>query len=225
MDADTPYRLLGVADLALNVGSSLHATTLTEGVLLVVVDIQVDAHILESIRHAGNGTVAAPAELDLLSIDGHHTVKDTLEVLGVQGLTLGGRRRRLRAVGRDGVVDEGEARVLAEEVRRLEELRDLLGEELAAEAVGSLLNVAGEGNLQATGEVQLKLCEDDPGSAALAALRVDADDGLVGAADVLGVQRKIWDLPLVLICLAFALAILQSWYQLVLFIDIFKKSW
>ena len=52
------------------------------------------------------------------------------------------------------------------------------------------------------GQVEAVLGLHDVGDAALAALAVDPDDGLVGAADVLGVDGQVRDLPLLVVAVA-----------------------
>ena len=49
--------------------------------------------------------------------------------------------------------------------------------------------------MEPTGEFELVLGAHDVGDAALARLGVDADDGLVGAADILGVDGQVGDFP------------------------------
>ena len=62
---------------------------------------------------------------------------------------------------------------------------------LAALAVGDLLDRLGELDLQPPRQHQAVVGLHDVGDAALAGLRVDPDDGLVGAADVLRVDRQV----------------------------------
>ncbi len=71
----------------------------------------------------------------------------------------------------------------------------LLGRDLAALVVGVLLDDPGELDLQPAGQVEAVLGLHDVGDAALAGLAVHPDDRLVGAADVLGVDRQVRDLP------------------------------
>ena len=68
--------------------------------------------------------------------------------------------------------------------------------DLAALGVGLGLDDPGELDLQAARQVQLVVGLQDVGDAALAGLRVDPDDRLVGAADVLGVDRQVRHGPL-----------------------------
>ena len=76
-----------------------------------------------------------------------------------------------------------------------EDVPHLLGRHLAALAVGDLLDRLGELDLQPARQRQAVIGLHDVGHAALAGLRVHPDDGLVGAADVLGVDRQIRHLP------------------------------
>jgi len=116
----------------------------------------------------------------------------------------------------DGVVHEAEARVFVEVVLIFEELDDFLGEQFAAEGVGFDLDDFGKGDLEAAREVELEALLDDPGDAAFAALGVDADDGFVGAADVLGVEGEVGDLPGVGVGEALGFADLEAFFDGVL---------
>ena len=69
------------------------------------------------------------------------------------------------------------------------------GADLAALGVGHPLDHLGELDLQPARQLELVLGAHDVGHAALAGLGVDPDDGLVGAADVLRVDRQVGDLP------------------------------
>src|SRR3712207_7218331 len=66
-----------------------------------------------------------------------------------------------------------------------------LGGHLAALVVGVPLDDGAELDLQPAGQVEVVLGLHDVGDAALAGLAVDPDDGLVAAADVLGVDRQV----------------------------------
>ena len=77
----------------------------------------------------------------------------------------------------------------------LEDLPDRSAADLAALGVGVLLDHPAELDLQPARQVELVLGLQDVGDAALAGLAVDPDDGLVGAADVLRVDRQVRRLP------------------------------
>ncbi len=81
------------------------------------------------------------------------------------------------------------------EVLAGEDLVHLGGVDLAAFAVGVALDDLAELDLQPTRQVELVLGLHDVGDAALAGLRVHPDHGLVGAADVLRIDRQVRDLP------------------------------
>ena len=70
------------------------------------------------------------------------------------------------------------------------------GRDLGAGVLGDVLDRLRELDLEAAGKVEAVLGLHDVGDAALAGLAVDADDGLVGAADVLRVDRQVGHLPL-----------------------------
>src|SRR5690606_15511019 len=76
-----------------------------------------------------------------------------------------------------------------------EDRPELLGVDLPTVGVGVLLHDARELDLQAPGQVQVPGRGEQVGDTALAGLRVDADHGLVGATDVLGVDRQVRQVP------------------------------
>lgn len=210
MDADTPDLGVAARCRTFYVRGGLYITTTTDGMLLIILDVQTDAHAAERISQTGNRTVAATAELELLAVDANDTLKHTLEVSRVLRLARRGGSGRGGAVGGNVVVDNGEARIRLEEVLLLKEVGDFVGEKLAAVFFGLLLDLVGKDNLQATRQVEVEMAQDDPGGATLARLRVDADDSLVGAADILGVEGQIGDLPVVLVGLVCGLAGLET---------------
>src|SRR5262249_5715035 len=71
------------------------------------------------------------------------------------------------------------------------ELPHLLRGDLAARVVGVPLDHTGELDLQPARQVEVVLGLHDVGHAALAGLRVDPDDRLVGAPDILRVDRQV----------------------------------
>jgi hypothetical protein len=70
--------------------------------------------------------------------------------------------------------------------------------------------------LKAAREVELEVALDDPSDAALPALAVDADDGFVGAADVLRIEGEVGDDPWGFVCCAFFCAFLEAFLDCVL---------
>ena len=95
-----------------------------------------------------------------------------------------GANRPQRSSGRVGV-----------EVLVGEHLPDLLGAQLAALGVGAALHDVAELDLEAARQVQAVLGLEQVGHPALAGLAVDAHDGLVGAADVVRVDRQVGHAP------------------------------
>ena len=85
--------------------------------------------------------------------------------------------------------------MLPGEVLAREHLPDRLGRHLAAVGVGALLDDPAELDLRAPRQVELVLGLEDVGHPALAGLAVDPDHGLVGATDVLGVDREVRHRP------------------------------
>ena len=189
VDADTPDRLAAPSRLALDVRGGLYTSTLANSVFLVVVNVKVDVNCLERSHHTGNRAVATAAQPVLYAVDENDALEDTDEILGFLSLARDRRHRRLRTVGRDAVVEEADSRMLAEEVSSLKQLGNLIGSQFASELLSTVLNNTGEGNLEAAREVKLQLGLEDEGTPTLAGLRVDANDGLVVAANILGIQR------------------------------------
>ncbi len=120
------------------------------------------------------------------------------------------------AFGGDAVVDEGKAGIDFKVVLIFEKGDDFLREEFAAEEVGSVLNDFRERNLETAGEVEVEVALDDPGDTAFAALGVDADDGLVGTADIFGVEGEVGDCPRIGLGESFFLAHLEAFLDGVL---------
>src|SRR5262249_13716746 len=98
--------------------------------------------------------------------------------------------RRLVAVAEELV---GERRV---EILRLEQLVELRCRQLAPLEIGDRLDALRELDLEAAWEGEPVPGLAEGGYAALPRLRVDADDRLVRATDVLGVDRQVRDVPL-----------------------------
>ena len=81
------------------------------------------------------------------------------------------------------------------QVLELEDLPQASGADLTALGVGHHLDDAAELDLQSTRQVEVVLGPHDVRDAALAGLRVDPDDRLVRAADILRVDRQVRGLP------------------------------
>lgn len=111
VDTNTPHLLIAAGCCALNVRSSLDITTATNGVFLVVADIEIDTEGGKRGGQGGDSTWADTGDGVLGIVDLDNTSEATLEVLGVEGLAGLGGSRGLRAVGGDAVVDKGETRV------------------------------------------------------------------------------------------------------------------
>lgn len=210
VNTDTPDLLVAAGCRAFYVRSSLDITTTSNGVLLVVLDVEADAHTLQGISQRRNGTSSASAQLKLLAVYRDDTLKHTLEIFGILRLARGWGRRRLRAVGRNAVVDNSEARIRLEEVCLLEQVGNFVGQQLATQLVGFFLYNVGKDHLQATGQVEVEMAQNDPSGTTLAGLGVDADNSLVCAADIFGVEGQVGQLPLVLVGFAFFFALLEA---------------
>ena len=74
-------------------------------------------------------------------------------------------------------------------------VKELVAGQLSPTRVGDLLHAPGEVDLQPARQLEVVLRRHQIGDAALARLRVDADDRLVAAADVLRVDRQVRHVP------------------------------
>src|SRR6185312_3847329 len=171
-----PARLL--ADLDLHVCGRAGVRAGAERVLVVVEHARLEARGLAHRPDEGiERAVALGSDLVLGSPVADH---------GVDALALVTRG--------DAVAIELE-RHLAVEVLALEGLPDVGRGQLAAALVGDALHHLRELHLHAAREVELVVVLEHVGDAALARLRVDADDRLVGPAHVVGVDRQVGHVP------------------------------
>src|SRR5690606_35289767 len=181
VDSDPPQNL--VADRALDVRGGLRGGALAHGVLLVVQQAYVDAEAPQRVEEGRDRTVAAADQGGLLAVDGG------LDRQGVHAVAVGGGLARGDLDAAPGVVRVGQVLVL-------EDLPDVLRRDLAALGVRLRLDDLGELDLHPARQVQVVVVLQDVGDTALAGLRVDPDDRLVGAADVLGVDGQVRHGPL-----------------------------
>ncbi len=130
---------------------------------------------LERLDERGDRPVAAAAELLRLALD--RDLRDDPVLLGAP-------------VRRDELVGPGVGQVVLVEGRE-----ELVGGHLVAARVGDRLHLLGEVDLQPARQLEVVLGLHQVGDAALARLRVDADDRLVGPADVHRVDRQVGDVP------------------------------
>lgn len=122
--------------------------------LLIITDIEMDVEVLERVSQTGERAVAGALDGVLVAVELDGAGEDTFEVFvaGGPALDAGGAGR---PVGEHVVVDEVETWVAVQEIGRFEEGGDLLGEQLAADAVGAFLHNLREGDLEAAGHVQI----------------------------------------------------------------------
>ena len=93
MDAHTPKLILCVGRCALNVSRSLDVTASANGMLIVILNIEIDANQPEGVGQAGYRTVATALELVLGAINRNDVLKDSPEVSCALGFArLRGRR-------------------------------------------------------------------------------------------------------------------------------------
>ena len=85
--------------------------------------------------------------------------------------------------------------VRVEQVFALEGVEDHLRGEFVAVGVGHLLDHPAESRLHLLGQLEAELVVHDVGHPALARLAVDADDGLVGATQILGIDGQVGHVP------------------------------
>ena len=156
---------------------------LAHRVLLVVQQAYVDADGAQGVEEGRDRSVAGAGQHGVLAVD------DGLHGQGVDAVGVG---RGLAGADLDTAPRvAGVGQVLV-----LEDRPDVLRRDLAALGVGLRLDDLRELDLHPAGQVQLVVVLQDVRDAALAGLRVDADDGLVGAADVLRVDRQVRHRPL-----------------------------
>src|SRR5690606_26169430 len=176
VDADAPEH--GVLHRALDVRGGARVVTGGHGVLVVVEHAYVEPDAGERVDERRDRAVAAADDL----------VQVVLDADGGDDLVVA------LAVAGDAVADELQ-RGDPVQVLRLEDVAHLLRGDLATLGVGDLLDHPRELHLQPARQVELVLGLHDVGDAALAGLRVHPDHGLVGAADVLRVDRQVGHLP------------------------------
>src|SRR5690606_22538843 len=181
VDSDPPQNL--VADGALDVGGGLRGGTLAHGVLLVVQQAHVDPDGLEGVEEGGDRTVAGAGQGRLLAVDGG------LDGEGVHAVAVGGGL----AVGD---LDAAPGVVRVRQVLVVEDGPDGGGGDLVAVGVRRRLYDLRDLDAHPVRQVQRVVVLQDVAASARAGLRVVADDVLVGAADVLGVDGHVRDGPL-----------------------------
>lgn len=93
VDANAPDSLLALVCRALDVGRGLNFTALSNGVLLVVSDVQIHTNVAEGVGQTGNRAVATAMQLIFLAVNQNYSVKNPLEVLSILGLARCGRSR------------------------------------------------------------------------------------------------------------------------------------
>ena len=170
MEPDAPDRV--VVDVRLDVGRRGRVGARGHRVLVVVADADRDPELpLERLDERGDRPVAAARQLLRLAVDEH--LRDDPVLLGAP----------VRV--RDELVGPG-----VREVVLVERREELVGGQLVAAGVGDRLHLLREVDLQAARQLEVVLGLHQVGDAALARLRVDADDRLVGAADVHRVDRR-----------------------------------
>ena len=175
--------VLAVGLLQLDVGHRLCVGALGNRVLAVASElVAVQTDLLERVEERVDGAVARALELDLafavdlqaaLEVDVISAVLALLVDFAAGELELGG----------------------AVEVVFLEHLKQLSGNQLSAERLALCLHQGGKFGVHPFGHVVAEVVAHHESCAALARLRVDADDRLVLSADVGGVDREIGDLP------------------------------
>src|SRR5690606_3209630 len=180
VDADPPQHR--PVDLALHVGRRLGVAAGAQRVLHVVEHPYLDADAADGVDEGGDRPVADAFEFADLAVDADVGVDADLLVDG--GVVAVGHQAEPAPV----VAGHGQVFVL-------EDGEQLVRGDFAAFGVGAGLHHLGELDLEAPRQVEVVVGLHDVGDAALAGLAVDPDDGLVGAADVLGVDGQVRDGP------------------------------
>ena len=180
VEADTPGgRVLGTD---LDVGGGLGVRTRAERVFGEVGDFEVDAEVVvESVDERGDRSVTRSAH-----------------GAGLVGDEQFRADRRVRARGRLVVRTELDGS-LGGQVFVAERGPELIGGDLGAGRLGDVLDGLGQLDLEASREFEAVFRRHDVGDTSLARLAVDPDDGVIGAPDVLGVDRQVRDGPLVVV--------------------------
>src|SRR5271157_31234 len=178
VDADAPED--PAAGLALHVRRGLGVGALGQRVLGVVKHPRGHADGGQRVAERRDGTVAHALDLTSAPVDGNLGDQSVLGLDHRGALVV---QQRQRALG---------------EVLLGEDLPHPGGRDLPALGVGVALDHPGELDLQAARQVQLVFGLHDVGHAALAGLRVDPDDRLVGAAHVMRVDGQVRNGPRVL---------------------------
>ena len=97
------------------------------------------------------------------------------------------------------------------------QIADLVGGKLATEGVGVVVDVFAHLRVHRLGQVKAVFLVEHIGDAALARLRVDADDGLVAAPDILRIDREVRHAPRQIgAFLQFALAAVEAFLDRIL---------
>src|ERR1700704_6436802 len=165
-----------VAGLGFDEADSLRIRSRAGGMLVVVAHPDADAAVLaERVDIARDRAVAATADLLLLAVEHHFGVEKT----HVGMIRLGHR----------GVADEVHGRRVLE-IFVAEGVPNQRRHDLLAALVGDLLDPLGELDLEKARHVDAVVALQDVGDAAFAGLAVDADDGLVAAAEIGRIDRQ-----------------------------------
>ena len=177
IDANTPADH-PIRRPSLDIGRGLGVGPGRHGVLGIVVDVDLEAQILlQAVDKGSDRTVPLAG----------HRVRPAVDVELHRDL------RTIR-IGR-GLVTQELHRSIGREVGAFKGLPHVVGADLGPGILGNGLNGLGELDLQAAWQNHAVLALHDIRDAALARLAIDAHHGLVGPADVLGIDRQVGDAP------------------------------
>ena len=177
-------RLAAVADL--DIGCRLRVGAAAHRMLAVVHDGEDNAAFAtQGIDKGGDRSIADPLDLALGAVDPD----------------AGGDPAFVRraGLGEQAVIDERDP--VRAQIGLLEQSPDVGAGQFLAGAVGNLLHDLAELDLQGARQVEPVIGLEHIGDAALAGLAVDPDHRLVGAAEILRVDRQVGDLPQTVIAL------------------------
>ncbi len=183
VNSDTPQNAF--SDSTFNVGRSTGTAAFGQGVLAVIEHPHVNAIVVEYVQQGCNGTIAMAGAADFDAVDPQVCVHGH----GARFIRLGAHATQPIATPPLSLLFFGG------QVFILEDLPQLGTADLATHGIGTTLDDSGELDLCPAGQIQVVLVLQQVGHAALAGLRVNPDNSFIAAAEVLGVDGQVGNLP------------------------------
>ena len=154
-----------------------------DGVLGVVHKVELaDFQLGDGIKEGVDGAVAFAGEFNFAAL-----VAEDAGEANLRGFTVGAGFGKGMAEQTIGLIHL--------QIVLVEQLENLAGQQLGAQTIGFLLNDGAELGMHGLGQGIAEVVLHDEGSAALTGLGVDADDGLILAAHIGGINGQIGNLP------------------------------